>query len=113
MSFANIISGMSTTHFAIFGETAVLMPAVGGVPKDTRAIVDEPVENAVAGYPRHALREQRMSIWLPRDMVLFAPNARLEVKTPGKPDRLFKLGAQIDQDPDRVKFTADEVAAWT
>ena len=109
MSFAHLVAEMTGVLAEQLYEDA-LYTVPGQSPVPVKAAIDEPVADAISGYPRHALRERRTEVWLLKAEVPTAVRgARLEVLLPSG-TRGFTIDSQAHADPDRIKVSCDEVS---
>lgn len=109
MTFAALVADMTGVLADQLYEDA-LYTVPGQSPVAVKAAIDEPVVDAITGYPRHALRERRTEVWLLKAQVPTPlRGARLEVLLPTG-TRGFTIDAQVHADPDRIKVSCDEVS---
>ena len=107
MSFAELVAEMNDALVEQLYEPAVY--AVGGQPAvATSAAIDEPVVDAIAGYPRHALKERRIEIWLPKATVPSVVRGAVLTVASAQGERRFIVESQIHADPERIKIAAQE-----
>ena len=113
---------MTGVHFQVLGEAAEFTaPGEGQPTVPTRAIIDEANGESVPGAPRHAMRDRKVMLWLPRVAdpagawqglaVSPAKSSRVVVTLGGGAKRFFEVDSLQHTDPDRFRVAAKELVA--